>query len=243
MPAAKKQTTKAKKTAKKPKSKPKAKAVAKSAKDTMNLAQISKIENKKIKKSNGYGVAALIIGVIALAGILALLLGNQNVRFDDLTDYTGKDYNIRYPESWSFEESSDEIEFFDGDTSEESTSGFVIVDSGEIVGYSELDDTQKKELVNLALKNLQESDESITEDFDNLDDSKITISSHPSAEYAINFRFDGDLKKGGEGRLEGFMIITDSGQSYVIFAGSNSDVYEVNADVFDQMLDSFEANQ
>jgi len=237
-----KKTTKAKKAPAKKKTPAKKAAVkAPATKSSETVAEISKSANKT--KNSGFGVAFVIAGIITLAVVAALVLGNQNQQLAALTSYQGSEYSIDYPEDWTISESGEQVEFYSGDSSENSASGLAVLDSGVVPGYTSLDDTQKEQLVELAIQSVRDSDDTITNEFSEVETSVIEVGNHPAGEQTIRFEFKGTLAEGGQGTLIGFMVITDTGASYVIFTGGNSDVYEANSTAFNDMLQSFKPTQ
>lgn len=233
--ATSKKTTKSSKATKK--SKKTKKAVPSHKEQLQSISEVAKEANKQ--RASNKGIVAIIAGILILAFVAAATLGERNQQFTDLTRYESDTYSVSYPEDWNFEEVDNSAEFFSATSPEDSAAGLTVLDTGKIPSYEQLEDSQRDELIELALESVRKDNESITSGFSTVVFSEIELANHPAADKSLRFELQGALDTGADGVLKGFMIITEAGDSYVISSGGNSEVYEVNQVVIDEMLASF----
>lgn len=228
-----------KKSTKKKTTKTKSKTTKKAADPV--VSEVSKEVNKT--RASKKGIVAIIAGILILALVAAATLGERNQEFSQLTKYQNNSFSVLYPDDWSFEESESGIEFYSDDAPRSSAAGLAILDTGKIAGYGGLEKIQRDELINLALESVREDEDTILNGFSDVANSEVSLSEHPSANRALSFEIAGTLKGGGDGVLRGFMIIAETGDTFIISAGGNKEVVDVNEAVMQQMLESFQVTE
>jgi hypothetical protein len=180
----------------------------------------------------------LVIGVSFGAAMLAR---TDEVVFAQSSTLETNEFKLIYPGNWGVAEDGNSWKITPPQG--EQSASFEVTRFDTVPGYAQLSSGQRDQLVEQALAAVRSGSEDVTTVFSRIDLAEVELGSHPAADRAITFRYEGELDGGISSVRSGHMIVGSDGQTYVVVVGAERDLFEEKTTAFQRMLNGFRFNQ
>ena len=195
--------------------------------------------NDKLKSR----IIKIIVGVVAFMslGVLGFIaFSHFGSGFGDLEQRTGSNYTVEIPSDWKVEERFDSTLYFDGETSDQSTS-LAVVASETVPQYSSMSDAEKDVLIDEFITVLRDESLSLfseVPDLSGVTATQVSITDHSNFERAVVIEFAGQNQAGIDIEGEMYSLFSPDGGLYVLAVAARTPVWEQNTENFEAIVAS-----